>query len=101
MSCHSRLIGQDLLSTAPQQGPLDVAWCAASPRAMSSMGAHAVTLHLPTSLYDLLRQRAQETRQSLEAEILAVVTALRLNRDPLVFLRKKWVSAGWHPSSDV
>ena len=39
------------------------------------MSAQAVTLHLPTSLYDLLRQRAQETRRSLEAEILAVVTS--------------------------
>ena len=39
------------------------------------MSAQAVTLHLPTSLYDLLRQRARETRRSLEAEILAVVTS--------------------------
>lgn len=40
------------------------------------MSAQAVTLHLPTSLYDLLRQRAQETRRSLEAEILDVVTSV-------------------------
>ncbi len=39
------------------------------------MSAQAVTLHLPTSLYDLLKERAQATRQSLEAEILEVVTA--------------------------
>lgn len=39
------------------------------------MSAQAVTLHLPTSLYDLLKQRARETRQSLEAEILEVVTS--------------------------
>lgn len=39
------------------------------------MSAQAVTLHLPTSLYDSLRQRAQEARQSLEAEILDVVTS--------------------------
>lgn len=39
------------------------------------MSAQAVTLHLPPSLYDLLRQRAQKTRQSLEAEILDVVTS--------------------------
>ncbi len=39
------------------------------------MSAQAVTLHLSASLYDLLRQRAQETRQSLEAEILDVVTS--------------------------
>jgi hypothetical protein len=39
------------------------------------MSAQAVMLHLPTSLYDLLQQRAQETRRSLEAEILAVVAS--------------------------
>ena len=27
----------------------------------------------------------------------AMVAALQLNRKPLVFSRKKWVSAGWHP----
>lgn len=40
------------------------------------MSAQAVTLHLPASLYDVLRQRAQEARQSLEAEILDVVTSV-------------------------
>ena len=40
------------------------------------MSAQAVTLHLPVSLYDLLRQRAQETRRTLEAEILDVVTSV-------------------------
>ncbi len=39
------------------------------------MSAQAGTLHLPTSLYDLLRQRARKARQSLEAEILDVVTS--------------------------
>lgn len=39
------------------------------------MNAQAVTLHLPSSLYDRLRQRAQETRHSVEAEILDVVTS--------------------------
>ncbi len=37
------------------------------------MSAQTVTLHLPVSLYDLVRQRAQETRRSLEAVILDVV----------------------------
>ncbi len=40
------------------------------------MSAQAVTLHLPMSLYDLLWQRAQMTRRSLEAEILDVVTSV-------------------------
>jgi hypothetical protein len=40
------------------------------------MSAQAVTLHLPTSLYDVLRRRARETRRSLEAEILDVVTSV-------------------------
>lgn len=30
----------------------------------------------------------------------ATVAALRLNREPLVFARRKWVEAGWHPPSD-
>ncbi len=47
------------------------------------MSAQAVTLHLPASLYDLLRQRAQEARQSLEAEILEVVTSAVRPQDNL------------------
>jgi uncharacterized protein YnzC (UPF0291/DUF896 family) len=39
------------------------------------MSAQSVTLRLPVSLYDLLRQRAQQTRRSLEAEILDLVTS--------------------------
>ena len=39
------------------------------------MNAQAITLHLPTSLYELLQERVQGTRRSLEAEILAVVTS--------------------------
>lgn len=31
----------------------------------------------------------------------ATVAALQLNREPLVFSRKKWVVAGWHPPSDL
>ncbi len=30
----------------------------------------------------------------------ATVVALQLNREPLVFSRKKWIKAGWHPPSD-
>ncbi len=30
----------------------------------------------------------------------ATVEALRLNRRPLAFSRRRWVSAGWHPPSD-
>jgi hypothetical protein len=28
------------------------------------------------------------------------VAALQLNREPLVFSRRRWVAAGWHPPSD-
>ena len=31
----------------------------------------------------------------------ATVDALRLNRRSLVFSRKRWATAGWHPPSDV
>ncbi len=31
----------------------------------------------------------------------ATVVALRLNREPLVFSRRKWATAGWHPPSDM
>jgi hypothetical protein len=30
----------------------------------------------------------------------ATVAALQLNRKPLVFARRRWVSAGWHPPAD-
>ncbi len=30
----------------------------------------------------------------------ATVDALKLNREPLVFSRKKWIIAGWHPPPD-
>ncbi len=53
------------------------------------MSAQAVTLHLPASLYDLLRQRAGKARQSLEAEILDVVTsAIRPDDDLPADLRE-------------
>ncbi len=28
------------------------------------------------------------------------VATLQLNREPLVFSRRRWISAGWHPPSD-
>ncbi len=46
------------------------------------MSAQAVTLHLPLPLFDQLQQRAQETRRSVEAEILEVVaSAVRADQD--------------------
>ena len=53
------------------------------------MNAQAVTLHLPVPLYDLLQQRAQETRRSLEAEILDVVTSAVSPDDDLAFGKGK------------
>ncbi len=47
------------------------------------MSAQTVTLHLPVSIYDLLRQRAEEARRSLEAEILHVVTSAVRPEDDL------------------
>lgn len=38
------------------------------------MNAHAVTLHLPSDLYDHFRRRAREKHRSLETEILEVVS---------------------------
>jgi len=29
------------------------------------------------------------------------VEALQLNREPLVFSRRKWITAGWHPPSSL
>ncbi len=39
------------------------------------MSAHAVTLELPSSLYRQYQQRAEETRRSIEAELLDAVAA--------------------------
>ena len=39
------------------------------------MSAHAVTLHLEDPLYDYFRQRAEDKRRSLEAELLETVEA--------------------------
>lgn len=39
------------------------------------MPAHAVTLHLPETLYERFRQRAEWTRRSLETELLEVVAS--------------------------
>ncbi len=39
------------------------------------MPAHAVTLHLPDSLYDHFKHQARRARSTLEAELLRIVTA--------------------------
>ena len=39
------------------------------------MSAHAVTLHLESSLYDYFRQRAEHKHRSVEAELLETVEA--------------------------
>lgn len=40
------------------------------------MPAHAVTVHLPTPLYDQLRRRAEDAHRSVEAELLEVVATV-------------------------
>jgi len=37
------------------------------------MAAHAVTVHLPSPLYDQLRRQAEDAHRSVEAELLDVV----------------------------
>ena len=39
------------------------------------MAVQAVTLHLPSPLYERLKQRAEQTHRSVEAELLEVVAA--------------------------
>jgi len=39
------------------------------------MPAHAVTLHLPDSLYEYFQQQAEHARRTLEAELLRIVAA--------------------------
>ena len=39
------------------------------------MPAHAVTLHLPDSLYDYFKHQAKRARSTLEAELLRIVTS--------------------------
>jgi hypothetical protein len=39
------------------------------------MTAHAITLHLPETLYERFRQRAEWSRRSLETEILEAVAS--------------------------
>lgn len=39
------------------------------------MNIHPVTVNLPKPLYNLIRKRAQQTKRSVESELLAVVTA--------------------------
>lgn len=47
------------------------------------MTAHAVTLRLPTPLFDHFRHRAERTRRSLEAEILEVVATAAADAEEL------------------
>jgi len=54
------------------------------------MPAQAVTLHLPTSLYDFFKQRAQRARRSVEEELLeAVETARATSESSMVAQGKK------------
>jgi len=48
------------------------------------MPAHAITLHLPETLYERFRQRAEWTHRSLETELLDAVarSPRRLRRQP-------------------
>ena len=39
------------------------------------MTAHAITLHLPETLYERFRQRAEWSRRSLETELLEAVAS--------------------------
>ena len=39
------------------------------------MSIHSVTVNLPKSLYNQVRKRAQQTKRSVELELLAVVSA--------------------------
>jgi hypothetical protein len=39
------------------------------------MAAHAITLHLPETLYERFRQRAEWSRRSLETELLEAVAS--------------------------
>jgi len=53
------------------------------------MSAHAITLHLPETLYQRFRQRAEWTHRSLETELLdAVASAVTVEEEiPLELLR--------------
>ncbi len=45
--------------------------------------AHAVTLQLPVSLYDHFKSRADQTRRSLEAELLEAVATVATEEESL------------------
>ncbi len=47
------------------------------------MNAQAITLHVPGSLYDLFRRKAEQSHQSLEAVFLEAVTAAAPEDDVL------------------
>ncbi|HEX9641509.1 MAG TPA: hypothetical protein VGB13_09370 [Candidatus Krumholzibacteria bacterium] len=40
------------------------------------MAAHTITLQLPASLYEKLKDRARQSRRSVEAELLEAVAAV-------------------------
>ncbi len=47
------------------------------------MTAHAITLHLPETLYQRFRQRAEWTHRSLETELLEAVASAASTEDEL------------------
>ncbi|HXU44069.1 MAG TPA: hypothetical protein VN783_00970 [Thermoanaerobaculia bacterium] len=47
------------------------------------MAAHAVTLRLPPSLYDLFSSRAERAQRSLEAELLEAVATVAAGEEEL------------------
>jgi hypothetical protein len=87
--------------------------------------AKPITVQVPDKLYRRLTQRAQQTRRTVEDELLdaavgglplndelppdledeiqlgrATVVALHLNRSALVLARSDWVAVGWHPPGE-
>lgn len=57
------------------------------------MAAHAVTLRLPPSLYDLFSSRAEQSQRSLEAELLDAVATVAADEEELSLDVAKSVAA--------
>jgi len=57
------------------------------------MAAHAVTLRLPASLYDLFSSRAERAQRSLEAELLDAVATVAADEEELSLDVSKAVEA--------
>ena len=55
------------------------------------MAAQALTLRIPSPLYRHLQQRAERTRRSLEAELLAAVAAVVGHDDDELMMQLKEV----------